>query len=322
MRTVHVSQFGGPEVLVPAEAPDPVAGSGEVVIDVSVADILFLDTQLRSGWGQEFFGQVPPYVPGGGVAGEVASVGAGVDPEWVGRRVVASVDGGGYADSVVAAADRLVPVPDGLSDRDAAALLQIGPAALRLVDDSRVGPGQWVLVSAVGGGLGSLLLQLARAAGARVVGAGRGESKLALARQLGAEAVVDYSEPGWEHQLRQVTGGRGVDVVFDGVGGTIGQAAFGVVAPGGRFYAYGVPSGGFAEIDPEEAERRDVTVRGIELVQFTIDETRRLVEAALAEAHAGRIAPVIGQTFPLDQVAEAHAAIESRTAIGKTLLLV
>ena len=253
MRVIQVTRFGGPEVLVEARVPDPVAGPGQVVVDVSVADVLFLDAQLRGGWGAEYFGLRPPYVPGNGVAGRVRSVGDGVDTGWVGRRVVTTTDGGGYAERAVAPAGGLVAVPDGLGSPAAAALLQVGPAALRLIEAAALEPGGWVLVTAAGGGLGSLLVRMAATAGARVVAAARGERKLGLARELGAEALVDYSVVGWPERVREATGGAGPGVVFDGVGGQIGQDAFAVTAPGARFFAYGVPSGGFAEIDPAEA---------------------------------------------------------------------
>lgn len=323
MRVVQATRFGGPEVLVTSEVPDPVAGPGQVVVGVSVAPVLFLETQLRRGWGGEHFTVRPPYVPGVGVAGEVISIGEGVDPGWVGRRVVTDTgEGGGYAEQAVAPAEGLIAVPDGLGLPEAAALLHDGRTALRLAEVARIRPGEWVLVVAAGGGLGILLVQLAHAAGARVIGAARGQRKLDLVQALGADAVVDYSELGWPERVREATGGTGPDVVFDGVGGQIGRAAFEVTARGGRFSAHGAPSGGFAEIDPREAERRGVTVSGIEQVQLAPADAKRLAERALSEAVAGRIRPVIGQTFPLERAADAHAAIEARGVIGKTLLLI
>ncbi len=320
MRVVQVTRFGGPEVLVISEAPAPVAGPGQAVVGVSIADVLFVDTQIRSGRGSEYFGVKPPYVPGVGVAGQVISVGEGVDPGWVGRRVVATTTGA-YAEQTVVPAEGLIPVPDGLGLREAAALLHDGRTALGLAEGARIQPGEWVLVLAVGGGLGILLVQLAHAAGARVIGAARGKRKLDLARELGAAAVVDYSEPDWAERVREATGGVGPDVVFDGAGGQIGRAAFEITARGGRFSAHGAPSGRFAEIDPQEAERRGVTVRGIQHVQFSPADGKRLSGQVLSEAAAGRIRPVIGQTFPLERAADAHAAIEARGVIGKTLLL-
>lgn len=140
-----------------------------------------------------------------------------------------------------------------------------------------------------------------------------------MAGALGAEVVVDYSVAGWPERVREATGGAGPGVVFDGVGGRLCLAAFAVVAGGARFVAYGVPSGGFAEIESGEAERRAVTVFGIEQVRFAPAQAKRLLERALAPSPA-RAVPVIGQTFPLSPAAEAHAGMESRGAVGKTLL--
>ena len=325
MRQVLATQFGGPEVLATSTTPDPVAGPGQVVVDAAVADTLFVDTQIRRGWGREHFTVQPPYVPGNGVAGVVRSVGDGVDPDWIGRRVVAHTGErgghGGYVERAVVAADAIVAVPDGLDLRDATALLHDGATALGLADNARIRPREWALVLAAGGGLGILLVQLVHAAGGRVIAAARGRRKLDVVRTLGADVVVDYSEPDWPESVREATGGTGPDVVFDGAGGELGRAAFDITAPGGRFSAHGGPSGGFTEIDPYEAERRRVTVRGIEQVQFSPAELHRMTVRALAEAAAGRIKPVIGRTFPLEQAADAHAAIEAREVIGKTLLV-
>lgn len=322
MRVIEAKTFGGPEVLVPTGAPDPVASPGQVVVQVSVADVLFVDTQIRRGWGGRYFSVTPPYVPGGGVAGRVIAVGIGVDPGWIGRPVVAyTADGGGYAERAVASLDDVAAVPEGVGLPDAAALLHDGNTAIGLLDIARIQPGEWVLVTGAGGGLGLLLVQLAHVAGARVVAAARGERKLDLARGLGADAVLDYSQMGWPERVREATGGIGPNVVFDGVGGEIGQAAFEVTARGGRFSAHGAPSGAFAQIDPQEAERRGITLRGIEQVRGIGPDAMRRLERALAEAAAGRMRPVIGQTFPLDAAADAHAAMEARTALGKTLLL-
>ncbi|WP_424535881.1 zinc-binding dehydrogenase [Sphaerisporangium viridialbum] len=323
MRVAQVTRFGGPEVLVTTEVPDPVAAPGEVVIDVSVADTLFVETQIRKGWGREFFSFEPPYVPGGAVGGQVLAVGEGVDRGWVGRSVVASTSGGGgYAEQAVVPVEALNAVPEGLGLAEAVALLSDGVTGLAVFDAAGVKPNEWVLITAAAGGMGVLLVQLAHAAGARVAAAARGERKLGLARELGAEIAVDYTEPGWAERVRGATGGAGPDVVFDGAGGEAGLAAFAVTASGGRFSAHGAPSGGFSPIDPEEARRRGITVRSIQDVRFTPAEQKELAERALAEAAAGRIKPVIGQTFPLDRASEAHTAIESREVIGKTLLLV
>ena len=323
MLVVQVSRFGGPEVLAPRQAPDPVAGPGQVVVRTSASDVLFVDTVIRAGRGVDFFPLRPPYVPGNGVAGRVIGLGGEVDPAWSGRAVVAHTGerGGsrGYAEQVAVAAADLIPVPDGLGLPEAAALLHDGSTALGLLDVAGVKPGEQVLVTAAAGGMGVLLIQLARAAGARVIGAARGRVKLDVVREAGADAAVDYGEPDWARRVRELTAGRGADVVFDGAGGQLGRAAFEVTAAGGRFSAHGISAGGFAGLDLAEARRRDITVHGIG--DYIPAVFRQRAAAALAEAAAGRIAPVIGQVFPLARAADAHAALQARTAVAKTLLL-
>jgi NADPH2:quinone reductase len=302
------------------------------VIAAGVADVLFIDTAIRAGRAAQWFGVRPPYVPGTGVAGTVTAVGAGVDPGLVGRRVVtrtgAGSGTGGYVERAVVPADRLLPVPDGVSLTDSVAVMSDGATALGLMAGIGVGAGEWVLILGAAGGLGLLLTQLARAAGGRVVaalrmaGAAQGERKAEVARAAGAEAVVDYSDPGWTAQVSTLTGGAGPAVVLDGAGGSLGVAAFGITAAGGRFSAHGAPSGGFAPVDRGEAARRGITVQGIEQVQFSREVHEKLTAQALDEVAAGRLRPFVGQTYPLDRAADAHRGLEARTAVGKTVLIV
>jgi NADPH:quinone reductase len=326
MRVIEVTGFGGPDVLTPATAPAPAAGPGEVVIDVAAADVLFLDVMIRSGLAAAFFPVRPPYVPGGGVAGTVGAAGDGVDPAWLGRRVIARTgsDGGagGYAERAAVAAGQLIPVPDEVGLRDAAAVLHDGATALALAERTGIGHGEQMLVVGAAGGLGLLLVQLGQAAGARVIAAARGRAKLDAAARNGAAAVVDYGEPGWTKRVLDLTGGAGPQVVFDGAGGQLGLAAFAITAAGGRFSAHGAPAGGFAPIDAAAAAGRRISVRGIEQAQLSPAEHAGRAARALAEVAAGRLRPVIGQTFPLARAEAAHAALEARTAIGKTLLTV
>jgi NADPH:quinone reductase len=323
---VEVRRFGGPEVLTPARVPDLTAGPGQAVISVGAADVGFVDTLIRAGRGTGWFPIRPPYVPGGGVAGQVISAGDGVDPAWIGRRVIAhtgeSGGTGGYAEQAAVPAGRLVPVPDGLGLPEAAVALHDGATALGLADGTGFVAGGWVLVLAAAGSMGLLLIQLARAAGARVAGAARGAAKLDLVRKAGADVAIDYSAPGWAEEVAALTGARGPDVVFDGAGGRLGREAFAITARGGRFSAHGAASGGFAPVDPERAQRQGITVRGIEQVQFGPGEHEAYAGRALAALDAGRIVPVIGQTFPLGRAADAHAALDNRSAGGKTLLTV
>ncbi|HEX3752761.1 MAG TPA: zinc-binding dehydrogenase [Streptosporangiaceae bacterium] len=329
---IEVREFGGPEVLKLAEASEPGPRPEEAVIAAGVADVLFIDTAIRAGQASQWFGVRPPYLPGTGVAGTVTAAGAGVDPGLVGRRVVARTgDGngtGGYVERAVVPAGQLIPVPDGVSLADAAGVMSDGATALGLMAGTGVRAGEWVLILGAAGGLGLLLTQLARAAGGHVVaalrmaGAAQGEPKAARARAAGAEAVVDYSDPGWTARVTALTGGTGPAVVFDGAGGSLGVAAFGITAAGGRFSAHGAPSGGFAPVDRDQAAQRGITVQGIDQVQFSPEVHEKLTAQALAEVAAGRLRPVIGQTYPLDRAADAHRGLEARTAVGKTLLIV
>lgn len=322
MRAVQVAEFGGPEVLAVLDVPEPAGGPGHVVVDVAVAPVLFLDTQVRSGAARDWFPVAPPCVPGAGVAGVVVTAGEGVDVGWLGRRVVADTSHGGYLERAVVPEEGLIEVPDGLELTDAAALLHDGRTALGLAEAANMRPDEWVLVVGAGGGLGALLVQLARNAGARVIGTARGKQKLDLGMDLGADAVVDHTGSDWAEEVLAVTGGTGPVAVFDGVGGEIGRAAFDITARGGRFSAHGAPSGGFAPIDRGDAERRQVTVRGIEDVQFAPATAKRLVALAMDEAAGGRVRTIIGATYSLEQTSDAHRAIEGREVIGKTLVVI
>jgi NADPH2:quinone reductase len=317
VRAVLVSEFGPPEVLVPTDVPDPLAEAGQAVIDVEIANITFVETQLRAGKApQPSMAPRLPVIPGNGVGGVVAEVGDGVDATLVGTRVITSTGGsGGYAERVAVDSAGVIPVPEGVGLPEAVALLADGRTAMSLMLTAEVRPNESVLVEAAAGGVGSLLVQLSARAGARVIGAVGGERKLRVARELGADEAVDYTQPGWTESVRD-----DVDVVFDGVGGAVGRAAFELVRPGGRFSAFGLASGTFTDISEADAARREVTV--IRSMRLEPERLRELSRAALAEAEAGRLRPLIGQTFPLERAAEAQAAIEARATVGKTLLLV
>jgi NADPH:quinone reductase len=286
VRAIWLREFGPPPVLVPGEADEPV---GEIVIDVQHANITFVETQVRAGRGP--FAVQLPMIPGNGVGGTVD-----------GRRVIASLGGsGGYAERVAVPAAALLDVPDAMALDDAVALLADGRTATMLADAAGLAPGERVLVEAAAGGVGTLLVQLARAAGATVVGAVGSEAKRAVVSSLGAEAVLYPDAVG------------PFDVVFDGVGGEVGRAAFALLARGGRMLSYGLASGEWAGIALQEA-----AARGVTLVQpdRSPDALRGYTERALT----GGLKPIIGQRFPLERAADAHAAIEARATIGKTLL--
>ena len=318
MRAVWLSEFGPPEALIPGEAPDPVAGAGQVVVAVEFANITFVETQVRAGRAP--FPLPPgalPMIPGNGVGGVVAEVGSGVDASLAGRRVVTSTGGrGGYAELAAVDAGNLVEVPPGIELDQAVALLADGRTAVALTRMARIAPDERVLVLAAAGGVGSLLVQLASSAGATVLAAAGGAGKLRLAAELGAEVTVDYRSPDWGGSIKAATGG--VDIVFDGVGGAAGRAAFELLAPGGRMLSFGLASGEFTQVSDDEARARSVTLsRGAPVPP---DELVKLTAAALDLAAAGQLKATIGQRFPLADAAAAHRAIESRATLGKTLL--
>jgi NADPH2:quinone reductase len=320
MHAVVIREFGPPEVLEPSEVDEVRAGPDEVVIDVEFANVTFVETQVRAG-RPPHPSMLPalPAILGNGVGGTVRAGtvhGGGTGPA---QRVVASLNGtGGYAERAVSPASKLIGVPDELATRDAVALLADGRTALALAARAELRAGETVLIEAAGGGVGTLLVQIARNAGARVVALAGHPRKLALARDLGADLTVDYRQDGWERQVRDATGQ--VDVVFDGVGGDIGLAAFGLLGTGGRFCPFGMASGSFTPVTAEQAKAWRVSIR--RGAGGGPEELAALARTALAEAAAGRLRPVIGQEFGLDEAAAAHAAIEARETIGKTLLTV
>jgi NADPH2:quinone reductase len=292
------------------------------VVDVAAIPLLWLDTALRSGKGRDWFPVKPPYVSCNGVAGTVSSTGPGVDDDWIGRDVVTDTrQTGSYTERVAVPADGLLPIPQALTALAAAALPTDGRTALGILDGITVQAGTPVLITGAAGGMGLLLVQLATAGGAHVVGAARGEPKLAAVRAQGAGAAIDYSAPDWTDHVLAALGGDAPAVVLDGVGGEIGRTAFAITADGGLFSAHGAASGDFTPLDKDAARERGITARRISDVQFTPEGTRRL-RNVLAQAAAGRVAPVIGQTYPLQDAAEAHRRIEAREVIGKSLLLV
>lgn len=310
-----MDRFGGPEVLVVRQVADPTPGRGQVLVAVEYAGITFVETQVRAGRGPALRNPPTlPRVPGNGVGGRVVAVGPDVDPALSGMAVVTTTGGtGGYVELALAEADDLIPVPSTVPVRDAVALLADGRTAVLLHGQAEVRPGESVLVEAAGGGLGSLLVQLATAAGATVIGAARGTAKRELVMSLGAAAYVDYSRPGWALEVVEAAGEAGVDLVFDGVGGDIGAQALTTLRPGGRISIHGMASGSWTEV-PDS-----VTV----IAGDTPTPEQMCAHAAEAIAHAaaGRLRPIVGQTYPLDEAAAAHQAIEDRATVGKTLLV-
>lgn len=322
MRRVIAAQFGPPSVLILQDVPDPVPSAGEVLLGVSYAGVTFVETQVRAG-RPPWSGAPPrlPYLPGNAVEGEVITVGSGVDPALLGSRVVAATGGSrGYADRVTVDAQALVLVPEQVPPTHAVALLADGRTALSLARATQLQGSQSVVITAAAGGVGSLLVQLAVEAGVETVIALAGSSqKCEHASSLGADVVINYREAGWSQALAQAVDARGMDVAFDGVGGEVGAALFGAAPPRSRLSIFGMASGSYTDASLRDVVLKGVTVIGGVQVISPSDNTELSIEA-LARSADGRLVPTIGQVFPLEQAAEAHNAMENRSAIGKTLL--
>ena len=322
MRAAVVTEFGGPDVIKTQDRPDPVPAAGQVLVEVMVADVIFVETAIRKGQQSKFFDVKPPYVPGGSLGGRVRAVGAGAPGEWIGKTVLGRTIGfGAHAELALTTAD-LVEVPAELDVETAVAVFGDGFTALMLEELARPMQGKEVLITASAGGMGLLLTQLAHQAGAHVIAAARGQEKLDLSKAQGADVVIDYGRPGWEKLVLEATSNHGADVVFEGAGGELGTTAFTVVRDGGWFSAHGAPSGGFAAYDAAEAQRRGITVKGI--ADLRVDTTTTTVTGAevIRRAVAGDLVPVIDQVYDLDHVPDAHTALENRTLRGKALIRV
>lgn len=324
MRAIVVTRFGAPDVLRLTDVPDPRPGPGEVVIDVAVASVLWVETVIRRTGGPPLLAVEPPYIPGNGVGGRVRSVGAAVDQSWVDRLVVAHTSGGGgYAEQVALPVESVSVVPDGLPVDAAASLLHDGVTALTVLDATKVTADDRVLVVGASGGLGIVSIQLAQSRGALVVATARDPAKLQRLRALKLGAtIVDSDAPHWVLEVCEILGVGGATVILDNIGGELGEEAFGLIAPGGRFSAHGTPSGRFAEPDPAEIERLGVTMTGIGDLRPSRATRQRRTDDLLALAAAGKVHNVVGQSFPLADAASAHAAIENRSVLGATQLLV
>ena len=326
MRAIRLHAFGPAENLRYEEVDDPAPGPGQVRIAVAAAGLHVIDTVIRSGRPQGPLALPElPAIPGREVAGVVDALGAGVDAGWLGRRVVAHLGtaSGGYAELAVRDADALHAIPDGLADDAAVAMIGTGRTAMAILEVAQLVDDDVVLVTAAAGGLGSLLVQAARNAGAIVVGAAGGEAKVARVRELGAPIAVDYTAGDWGAAVRGALDGRDVSVALDGVGGELGRGALELLGPGGRLILFGSSSGQLTPLSAGDLIARGLTASaaiGPRIVQRP-GGPRDLEERALAAAASGELVPLVGQRFPLAEAAAAHAAIEGRATVGKTVLV-
>jgi NADPH2:quinone reductase len=320
VKAIRLHAFGPPENLVLEELPDLQPGSGQVRVQVEASGVHLLDTTLRRGDA----GPVPlpelPTVPGREVAGLVDVVGPDTDPSWLGRRVVAHLGQvpGGYAEQAVASVDTLFPVPDHVSFPDAVAAVGTGRTALGVVELEPPAPDDVVLVPSAAGGLGWLLVQSARAVGARVVAAARGARTEVLA-DLGADLVVDYGRADWVDQVRDL---GGVTLVYDGVGGDVGRASLELLRPGGRLVMFGFSAGAPTEVTTADLVGRGITAGwslGPRMLALP-GGVPGLAGRAVQKVASGEWQPLVS-TFPLADAARAHADLEERRALGKVVLV-
>jgi NADPH2:quinone reductase len=326
MHAIRLREFGPPENLRFEELDDLRPGEGEVRIAVAAAGVHLVDTMLRRGEQRGPFPPLPlPTIPGREVAGTVDLVGAGVDPAWRGRRVVVHLGyvPGGYATQALARVASLHALPDGLDERAAVAMIGTGRTAMGILDVAALGSGDVVLVTAAAGGIGSLLVQAARNAGALVVGLAGGPEKVARAAGLGAAVAEDYTLPGWPERVRERLGGRALTVAFDGVGGESGRAALELLGPGGHMVMFGWAPGG----EPTRVGTADLYELGITAsvaigprILRRADGMRGLERRALAAAAAGELRALV-DPFPLARAADAHRALEERRTTGKVVLV-
>ncbi|MER8002834.1 zinc-binding dehydrogenase [Streptomyces sp. NPDC095613] len=330
MHAIRLHAFGPAENLTYETVEDPGPGPGQVLITVAAAGVHLLDTALREGMTGPYPAPVElPTIPGREVAGTVTSLGADVDAGWLGKRVVAHLGmvPGGYAELAVTDTARLHEIPPGLDEAAAVAMIGTGRTTMGILQFAGLGPDDIALVSAAAGGIGTLLVQYAKNAGATVVGLAGGPAKVARTAANGADLAVDYTAPDWAARVTAFLGDRRATVLFDSVGGATGLAAVGLLARGGKHLVFGWSGEGLHDGSPltfteEELAERGITstsVLGPVMIQKAGGDVRVLEERSLAEAAAGRLRPAV-QRFPLARAAEAHRALETRGTVGKVVL--
>ncbi|MFF8845721.1 zinc-binding dehydrogenase [Streptomyces sp. NPDC015127] len=330
MHAVRLHAFGPAENLTHESVADPVPGPGQVRIAVAAAGVHLLDAALRQGAQGPYPAPVAlPTVPGREVAGTVDRIGDGTDETWLGKRVVAhlGMNPGGYAELAVTDADRLHPVCDGLDEAEAVAMIGTGRTALGILQFTDLGPDDTVIVPAAAGGIGTLIVQYAKNAGATVIGLAGGPDKTARVRANGADLAVDYLRPDWPATVRAHLGDRRATVLYDSVGGDTARTAADLLGKGGRHIVFGWSSQGITTdtaplFTDEELAARGITSEGV-LGPAMLEKAgglRALETRALTEAAAGRLRPAVTR-FPLHQAAAAHRALETRGTVGKVVLI-
>ncbi|WP_432489172.1 quinone oxidoreductase family protein [Kineococcus sp. SYSU DK018] len=319
MRAVQITATGGPEVLTVADLPEPEPGPGQVLVAVEAAGVNYVDTYRRGG----VYPLQLPAVLGSEGAGRVLSAGPGVEGFEPGQPVAWKEGPGSYAERVLVDVAELVPLPDGVDARTAAALLLQGLTAHYLATDTfRVTDGTWALVHAAAGGVGLLLTQVVRLRGGRVLATTSTEEKAEPARAAGAEEVVRYADAAT--RARGLTGGRGVDVVYDGVGKDTFDDSLSALRPRGLLVVHGGSSG---QVPPFDVQRLNAAgslfLTRPTLASYVQDRAELLArtDELFGWVADGRLDVRIGGTYPLEQARGAHEDLEARRTTGKLLLI-
>lgn len=323
MTAIDPDMAGGPEVLVPVERRTPTPGEGEVLIRVVAAGVNRPDVMQRRGLYPPPPGA--PSIPGLEIAGEIVAVGAGVGPEMLGQPVCALIGGGGYAQYAIAVADHCLPVPHGLSMVQAAALPEtLFTVWTNVFERAYARDGETLLVHGGTSGIGTTAIALGQIFGLTVIVTAGSDEKCAAAEKLGAAKAINYRTQDFVEAVKDFTGGKGVDIVLDMVGGDYLPRNLQCLAEDGRHVSIAVQRGAKAEIPIWEIMRRRLTLTGSTLrgrdrafKAMVADELSRIVWPHVEE---GKLRPVIDRSFPLAEVAEAHRRMEAGDHVGKIVL--
>ncbi len=317
MKAIRIHEFGGSENLRVDEIERPAPGAEEVLINTAAAGINYADTMLRQG--KYLFTPELPFTLGFEVAGTIEAVGVNVSAFKVGQRALATVRGGGYAEYVVADWRTVVPIPDDLEFGKATALLVQGLTALGLLADLK--SGQTILIHAAAGGVGSLLVQLAKHKGAKVLGTASSAEKLEKIASLGADVGINYSESDWTDEVLAATDGKGADLIIEMVGGEIGRQNLKCLAAGGTMIVYGAASGEDFQISALGLLGKMHTVKGYNLNLETRENMAAFTRELMSHITENRLEVIVNE-FPLEQARAAHDALEGRKTMGKVVLTV
>jgi putative PIG3 family NAD(P)H quinone oxidoreductase len=323
MRAVVITTPGGPEVLRLEEVPDPVPGTGEVLVEVCAAGVNPADALQRMGAYPPPPG-APPY-PGLECSGRISAVGPGVTGWQAGDEVCALLAGGGYAQRVAVPAGQVLPVPDGVSLTDAAGLPEAACTVHSTVfGQARLAPGETLLVHGGAGGIGTMAIQLAKASGARVVCTSGTPAKLKRCRELGADLAVSYAGDDFVAAVEDFTGGHGADVILDIMGAPYLARNTEALATGGRLMVISVKGGSRAELDLGLLMRKRASVLASTLRARPTSEKSAIVAAVRAQVwpliSSGKVVPVIDRVLPMAQAPAAHQVLSEGRHVGKILL--